>query len=69
MKQEWTILSPLDFTYPASAPTKCIDYIMVYRNASSRVELQSAEVPTAFKSGDVKIASDHLPVYVEVTIK
>ncbi len=69
MKQEWTILSPLDFTYPASAPTKCIDYIMVYRNASSRVELQSAEVPTVFKSGDVKIASDHLPVYVEVTIK
>ena len=69
MKQEWTILSPLDFTYPAKSPTKCIDYIMVYRNASSRVELHAAKVPTEFKSGDVKIASDHLPVYVDVTIK
>ncbi|MBO6169516.1 MAG: endonuclease/exonuclease/phosphatase family protein [Bacteroidales bacterium] len=69
MKQEWTILSPLDFTYPAKSPTKCIDYIMVYRNASSRVELHAAKVPTEFKSGDVKTASDHLPVYVDVTIK
>ena len=42
---------------------------MVYRNASSRVELQAAEVPAEFKSGDVTIASDHLPVYVDVVIK
>ena len=69
MKKEWTILSPLESTYPAKAPSKCIDYIMVYRNASSRVEVQAAEVPTEFKSGDVTIASDHLPVYVDVVIK
>ncbi|MBQ4021554.1 MAG: endonuclease/exonuclease/phosphatase family protein [Bacteroidales bacterium] len=69
MKKEWTILSPIEPTYPAKAPSKCIDYIMVYRNASSRVEVQAAEVPTEFKSGDVTIASDHLPVYVDVVIK
>ena len=69
MKGEWTILSPFDSTYPADNPVKCIDYIMVYRNASSRVELQAAKVPSAFKSGDVKTASDHLPVYVDVKFR
>ena len=69
MKREWTILSPLEFTYPANNPSKCIDYIMVYRNAASRVELKGAKVPVGFKSGDVKTASDHLPVYVDVTIR
>ena len=69
MKREWTILSPFDFTYPASQPVKCIDYIMVYRNAASRVELLEAEVPVAFKSGDVRVASDHLPVYVDVKLR
>ena len=27
MKKEWTILSPIKPTYPAKAPSKCIDYI------------------------------------------
>ena len=69
MKLEWTILSPLEYTYPAKDPAKCIDYIMVYRNASSRVELLGAKVPVVFKSGNARTASDHLPVYVDVMIR
>ena len=69
MKEHWTVLSPEDATYPATNPTKCIDYIMVYKNAASRVKLLDAKVPVNFKSGDVKTASDHLPVYVDVKIQ
>ena len=69
MKREWTILSPQEPTYPASGATKCIDYIMVYRNAAPRVKLQGSGIPVTFKSGDVKTASDHLPVYVDITIE
>lgn len=68
MKGNWTILSPLQPTYSAKSPSKCIDYIMVYKNAADRVKTGEAKVPTVFKSGDVTVASDHLPVYVDVTI-
>ena len=68
MKRDWTVLSPPGFTYPASAPAKCIDYIMVYKNASDRVKLLDSQIPTTFSSGDVKVASDHLPVYVDIEI-
>lgn len=68
MKENWTIVSPSGFTYPASAPAKCIDYIMVYKNAADRVKLLDAQIPTTFSTGDVKVASDHLPVYVDIEI-
>ncbi|MBQ1683785.1 MAG: endonuclease/exonuclease/phosphatase family protein [Bacteroidales bacterium] len=69
MRQNWTILSPDGFTYPASNPSKCIDYIMVYKNAADRIELKDAKIPVKFTTGDVAVASDHLPVYVDIVIK
>ena len=69
MRKNWTILSPYGFTYPANNPSKCIDYIMVYKNAADRVSLKEAKIATDFKSGDVTVASDHLPVYVDVEFK
>ena len=69
MRQNWTILSPEGFTYPASNPSKCIDYIMVYKNAADRIELKDAKIPVKFTTGDVAVASDHLPVYVDIVIK
>lgn len=68
MKGDWTILSPLEPTYSAVNPTKCIDYIMVYKNAADKVKKTGAAVCKTFQSGDVTVASDHLPVYVDVTI-
>lgn len=68
MQENWTILSPLEPTYSATNPTKCIDYIMVYKNAADKVKLEEAKVLTTFASGDVKVASDHLPVYVDISL-
>ena len=64
----WTILSPLEPTYNAINPSKCIDYILVYKNAAAKVEKLEAKVMRTFSSGDVTVASDHLPVYVDVRI-
>ena len=69
MRKDWIILSPLEFTFSAKNPSKCIDYIMVHKKASNRVKLISGAVRTAFSAGDVKVASDHLPVYVRIEIK
>lgn len=68
MKREWRIISPLQPTFSAKNPTNCIDYFMVYNNASSRVSILQASVPTVFSSGDVTVASDHLPVFMKVQI-
>lgn len=69
MKKEWKILSPLEPTFSAKNPSKTIDYIMVYKNASKRVRVISSGVGTEFTSGDPSVASDHLPVYVRIEIK
>ena len=69
MRKNWTILSPQDFTFSAKKPSKCIDYIMVYKNAYKRVKVLESKVCKQFNSGDVAVASDHLPVYVRIEIK
>lgn len=66
LKENWTVLSPSGSTYPADRPSKCIDYIMVYKNAADRVKVTGAQIPVEFNTGDVTVASDHLPVYVDV---
>ena len=68
MRGNWTILSPLEPTYSAVKPSKCIDYIMVYKNAAAKVRKLDGRVCKEFYGGDVTVASDHLPVYVEVEI-
>ena len=67
MLKSWEQISTCDLTYPAVAPVKCIDFIFV-RPGASEVKVKSAEVRTDFQEGDVKTASDHLPVVVEVEI-
>ena len=69
MKEGWTVISPEDPTISSSSPTKCIDYIMVYKNAAEKVSVLDAKVLDSFKKGDVTQASDHLPVYVEIKIQ
>lgn len=68
MRDSWTVISPNGFTFSAKNPSKCIDYIMVYKNAAPRVEVLSAVIPTSFRTGSVSIASDHLPVLVKVKL-
>ena len=68
MEKNWTILSPLEPTYNAINPSKCIDYIMVYKNAAAKVKKLDAKVMRTFASGNVEVASDHLPVFVDVEL-
>lgn len=68
MQETWTLLTPATYTFPAINPTVCIDYIFV-RPGAANVRLVKAKVCKVFSSGDVTIASDHLPVYVDVLIQ
>ena len=65
MSRDWTLLSPLADSYSALDPHTCIDYIFLLHNGA-RVRVTGGAVCTEFNSGDVKVASDHLPVYVDV---
>ena len=68
LSEDWTILSKTDPTYPADNPRKCIDYILVLKNRA-KYEVVKTEVCTELESADVRTASDHLPLYVDVIIK
>lgn len=65
MTRDWTLLSPLADSYSAQDPHVCIDYVFLLHN-DARVRVEGGAVCTEFASGDVRVASDHLPVYVKV---
>ncbi len=67
LKKEWDVLSVEKFTIPPKEPRACIDFILALRN-KAKFKLIGSDVPTVFKNGDVTIASDHLPVYVDVKL-
>lgn len=67
MLRSWKMVSPAQHTYPAVNPLKCIDFVFV-REGGSKVDVLDAKVYADFKTGDVKTASDHLPLYVDVKI-
>lgn len=58
LKKEWTLLSGEEPTFPATAPKKCIDYILVRNNRKAKV-ISSAVL-------DEPLTSDHRPVVVDV---
>ena len=61
MREGWTQLSKVDFTYSTQNPRKCIDYVFAYK-AATPVEVISSEVLTA----GTESYSDHFPVKVVV---
>lgn len=67
LKKEWDVLSVEKFTIPPKEPRACIDFILALRNGA-KYKLVGSDVPTVFKDGDVTVASDHLPVYVDVKL-
>jgi len=68
IRQSWEVISVTDNTFGSKDPTNCIDYIFHYRN-SAPVKVLKSSVMTEFDKGDVKEASDHLPVFVDVEFK
>ena len=67
-ENNWNVLTPKKPTFPAKNPTKCIDYIFALKDASQAFEVTASGVCDKFNNGDVKIASDHLPIYVDIRI-
>lgn len=65
--KEWTQLSGNDFTISPKKPHACIDYVFLLKNGA-KCKVKHYEVPVNFAKGDVTIASDHLPVLVEVEL-
>ena len=65
LSRDWTILSPLEYSYSAKDPHVCIDYLFLLKGGPC-VSVTGGDVPTAFASGDVLTASDHLPLYIDV---
>lgn len=63
--KSFDLISVLDNTIPVKNPKHCIDYILSLKN-KAKVSVVSTAVPTEFKTGDVTIASDHLPVIATV---
>lgn len=65
LKETWDMLSSSENTFPSRVANSCIDYIFHYKN-SAPVKLVGAHTMTRFYKGDVTMASDHLPIYVDV---
>lgn len=65
--RHWTRLSTDEFSHSSYNPRDCIDYIFVLKNKAS-VERLGGGVCKDIQSGDLKISSDHLPIWVDVRI-
>ncbi len=64
--QRWRLLTPTDGgTYPSEAPRECIDYIFAWRDGVP-CRVVGARVLNRSGAGDLRLASDHLPVLLEV---
>ncbi|MCI1640438.1 MAG: alpha-N-acetylglucosaminidase C-terminal domain-containing protein [Bacteroidales bacterium] len=67
-RKEWKVISSTFPTFDAVSPSYCIDYILVLDNEPECRSVKSY-VCNEFKSGDVKTASDHLPVFADVALE
>ena len=65
LRQSWNLLSTIENTFSSRKPRNCIDYIFHYKR-SLPVKKVEAHTMTKFYDGDVTMASDHLPIYVDV---
>lgn len=67
LRKNFYLLTPLADTFPSHAPDECIDYIFALRNGAAWT-LKGCKVLDSFESGDVAVASDHLPIMAEVEL-
>lgn len=65
----WTIISQTSDGTSVKSPQKpCIDYILQLNNKAKAAKVIGSKVIKDAKTGDIKIASDHYPVYVDVIL-
>lgn len=66
--KNWIQLSSNGYTFPANAPEKCIDYILML-NSGKECEIIDSRVITNSIYGNMSVESDHLPIMVKLVIK
>ena len=68
-RKTWTIISQTtDGTSVRSTQKPCIDYILQLNNKAKAAKVIGSKVIKNAQAGDMKIASDHYPVYVDVIL-
>lgn len=68
-RKAWTIISRTSDGTSVQSPQKpCIDYILQLNNNATPVKVIDSHVVKEAYSGDVKTASDHYAVYVDVEL-
>lgn len=67
-EQEWTIISTTSSTTVQDS-NSCIDYILQLNNLSPKAKVIDSQVVLDKVWGDVKLASDHYPVYVDIKLR
>ena len=67
LRENWSMSSANAPTYPSDAPKTCIDMIFLMDN-SGECTVIGAGMGNRFISGNVSVASDHLPVYVDISL-
>lgn len=64
LSEKWTILNNISQpTIPVDKPNKCIDYVLSMKNPTFNINISGTRVENE------TLASDHLPVWVKVTIQ
>ncbi len=63
LSENWVQLSGNEFTFPSDAPEKCIDYVFGLRHDDFSYEIIRQAVVNE------PVASDHLPVFVDIRIR
>lgn len=64
LEKNWTLLTPIGNTFSTEDPHECIDYIHLLKNGS-KVQVKGAGILGPERE-DVREASDHMPVFVEL---
>lgn len=68
LKKNWSIISTTQTaTFSTEADKYCIDYILVL-NSNKKVTVKKSKVVREAKSANVKTASDHYPVFVDIIL-
>lgn len=62
LRENWQIVSPLEYSYPSNAPRACIDYVFVLKN--SKLKCESSSMVREFDGCAPDQASDHLAISV-----
>lgn len=65
-KENWDWVSANEYSFPCPNPTKCIDFVFVLKNGVKYTKGDSHAVHSTTTT-DITKASDHYPVYADIT--